>query len=123
MPRNRRAREAAPAGAPVAWRSGQRRGGRRSPATRWRRPKRGSFDLLTAFAVAVKPAPGFLAEPPRGHQVPEKGGGAVLVVAEVAVQDPGDEEHGVEADQIGELERAHRMREAELGALVDVLFR
>src|SRR3569623_494355 len=45
----------------------------------------------------------------------------VLVVAELAMQHFGDREARIEADQIRELERAHRMVEAELHAGIDVV--
>src|SRR5947208_1091597 len=75
---------------------------------------------LALRVVLVEPAADLLAEPAGGDVLPEQRARPVLVVAELAVEDLGDREAGVEADQIGELERAHRVVEAELDAGVDV---
>src|SRR5882762_1385676 len=76
--------------------------------------------LLTGGVVLVEAAADLLAEPARGDVLAEQRARPVLVVAELAVEDLGDREARIEADQIGELERAHRMVEAELHAGVDV---
>jgi hypothetical protein len=60
------------------------------------------------------------AEPARGDVVAQQHRRAVLVVAELAVQHVGDGEHRVEPDEVGELERTHRVVEPELRGLVDV---
>src|SRR5579859_2393565 len=81
------------------------------------------FQLLSLVVVNVKTSAGLLSVPARGHEVAKKDGRPVLVVAEVAVQNLGDREHGVEADEIRELERAHGVVQAEASPLVDVLGR
>src|SRR5690349_24925775 len=86
----------------------------------------GSETALLLFAllvVNVETAPRLLAVPTGGDEVTKDDGGAVFVVAEVAMQNFGDGEHGVEADEIGELERAHGVIESEPHPLIDVLRR
>src|ERR1041384_8065471 len=75
--------------------------------------------LLAVRVVLVEPAADLLAEPAGGDVLAQQRTRAVLVVAELAVTHLGDREARVEADQVRELERAHRMVEAELHAGVD----
>src|SRR5207248_7568665 len=58
---------------------------------------------LPALVVDVEPAAGLLAEIAGGDEVLQDRGRAVLVVAEISLEHLGDREHGVEADEIGEL--------------------
>src|SRR5215831_664106 len=76
--------------------------------------------LLAGGVVLVEPAPDLLAEPAGGDVLAEQRARAILVVAELAVQHLGDREAGIEADEIGELERPHRVVQAELHAGIDV---
>src|SRR5882724_8387153 len=65
-----------------------------------------TFARFSSFGVVgVKAATGLLSEPPRGDEIPEEHRRAVLVITEIAVQDFADREHGVEPDEIRELER------------------
>src|ERR1041384_3008805 len=77
--------------------------------------------LLLAVRVAlVDPGAALLAEPAGGDVLAQQRTRAVLVVAELAVQHLGDREAGVEADQVGELERPHRMVSPAPHAGIDV---
>ena len=84
---------------------------------------RRSPDAVALVVVHVEAATALLAEPARGDEVPQQRRRAVLVVADLAVQDLGDGEHRVEADEVAQLERPHRVVEAELRAGIDVLRR
>ena len=75
------------------------------------------------LAVVVKAAAGLATEPPRGHVHLEHVGGSVLVVAELAMEHFGDRQAGVQADQVGQRQRPHRVVEPELDPGVDVLGR
>src|ERR1044071_7895931 len=76
--------------------------------------------LLALRVVLVEPAGALLAQPAGGDVLAQQRARPVLVVAELAVQHLGDRQAGVEADQVGQLERAHRMVEPEADAGVDV---
>src|SRR5512144_2898227 len=81
----------------------------------------GSSGLLLALRVVlVEPAADLLAEPARRDVLAQQRAWPVLVVAELAMQHLGDRQAGIQADQIGELERPHRVVEAEPHAGVDV---
>src|SRR5215207_5469997 len=82
-----------------------------------------SSDLLPILIIRVEAPPGLFAEQAGLDQVAEPRARSILRVAEVALEDLGDRQHGIEPDQIGELERPERMTETELGAGVDVLHR
>src|SRR5258706_5838130 len=71
----------------------------------------------------VETASRFAAEPTCCDILPQKRRRAVLVVAELVVQHFRDRQAGVEADEVGQLERPHRVVETELDALIDVLDR
>src|SRR6185503_9519824 len=76
-------------------------------------------ELLTLGVVRVEPASGLSTEPTRRDEIPERRRGAILVVAEVAVEHLADGEHRVEADEIGELERPQGMVQTEARTGVD----
>src|SRR5262245_33345955 len=80
----------------------------------------GSSFLLPLWIVLVETAHHLLAEPARRDVLAQQRARPVLVVTELAMQHLGDREAGVEADQIGELERPHRMIEAELDTGIDI---
>src|SRR6185503_1883513 len=63
--------------------------------------------------VGVEAPAALAAEPAGGDVLPEQRARRVLGVAESLVQDLHDRDARVEADQVGERERPHRMREAE----------
>src|SRR5262245_30913442 len=65
-------------------------------------------------SVGVEALAGLPAEAPGGHVLAEERAGRVALVAEAALEDLHDRDAGVEADQIGERERAHLVVEAEL---------
>src|SRR5262245_60373577 len=84
-----------------------------APAGR-RRPGSPDSGLLLALRIVlVEPAADLLAEPAGGDVLPEQRARPVLVVAELAVQHLGDRQAGVEPDQVGQLERTHRVVEPE----------
>src|SRR5690606_12443165 len=78
-------------------------------------------DLLAGGVVHVEATPGLASEEARRDVVPEERRGPVFVVAQIALEDLGDGEQRIEADEVGELERPERVIETEPGALVDVL--
>src|SRR4051812_18414452 len=82
-----------------------------------------SYEGISGLLVFVKTAPRFAAEPTGRDILPQQRRGTIFVVAQFGVQHFGDGQAGVEADEVGQLERAHRMIEAELDALIDVLDR
>ena len=73
--------------------------------------------------VGVEPASGLLAEVARGDEVLEHPRRREVRLAEPLVEHPHDAEADVEADEVGELERAHRVVEPDARAGVDVLGR
>src|SRR5919198_340613 len=73
--------------------------------------------------IPVHAAPGLAAEPPGRDVAAQKRRRAVLVLAEVAVHDLAHGEADVEADEVGERQRPHRMVHAEPEHRVDVLRR
>src|SRR3569623_296174 len=77
--------------------------------------------LLALRVVLVKAAQRLATEPAGRDVLAEQRTRTVLVVAELAMQHFGEREARIEADQIRELERAHRMVEAELHAGIDVV--
>src|SRR5215203_745945 len=91
-----------------AWRRGVAAWNGRAPA--WSRPR-----------VRVEAAPGLLAQMPRLDQVHEHLRRRVVLRADAVVQDLHDVEADVEADEVGQLERAHRVVEPDLRAGVDVV--
>ena len=78
----------------------------------------GTPEILT-FRKIVEAAGGFAAEVAGGDVFFEQGAGAVFGVAEAFVEDVHDVHADVEADEVGEFERAHRMVHAELHDGVD----
>src|SRR5436305_10473707 len=67
----------------------------------------------TGLTVVVEPAAGLAAQPPRLHVLPQQRARRVLRIAEPFVQHLHDGDAGVEADQVGQGERADRVVEAE----------
>jgi hypothetical protein len=67
--------------------------------------------------------PGLLAEVPRRHQLLEHARRPELLAAEPVVEHLQDPEADVEPDEVGQLERTHRVVEAHLRARVDVVGR
>src|SRR6266404_5907756 len=84
------------------------------------RRRRGSRPASTSW-IDVKPASGFLAQVTRLDQVRQDLGRFEPFLAEALVQNDHDPVADVEADEIGERERAHRVVEANLRSRVDVL--
>src|SRR5512132_2130231 len=76
--------------------------------------------LLSLGVVLVEAAQRLATEPARSDVLAQQRTRPVLVVAELAMQHLGDRQARIEADQIGQLERTHRVIEAELDAGVDV---
>ena len=72
-------------------------------------------------AVVVEAAAGLPAEPPGGDVAAQERARRVLRIAEPLVQHLHDRDARVEPDQVGERERAHRVREPELRDRVDRL--
>ena len=77
----------------------------------------------SAARVGVEAAARLLAEMSGRDEVPSTLGGAEVLLAEALVEDLHDPEADVEADEVGELERAHRVVQADLRAGVDVVGR
>src|ERR1041385_1453550 len=71
--------------------------------------------------VLVEAAARLLAEVAGLHLLRQQGAGAVLGVLEAVEEDVEDGEAGVEADEVGQRQRAHRVVHAELHDGVDVL--
>ncbi len=65
-------------------------------------------DPHALLVVRVEPAPALLSQPASSDQISQQGRRTVLVVAHRLVEDVGDREHGVEADEVAQLEGAHR---------------
>src|SRR5208282_3748851 len=74
-------------------------------------------------SIIIEAAPGLAAEPARLDIFHEERTGPILAVGKALVEDVHDGETGVEADEIGELERPHRMMGAKPHADVDRLDR
>src|SRR2546425_1071403 len=70
--------------------------------------KRGEGDASFSW-IGVEAASGFAAEPAGGDVFFEQRAGAIFRVAEALVEDMKNVHANVEADEIGELERAHGM--------------
>ena len=83
----------------------------RSPAGCSRRPWVQSSGRAS---VLVEAAAALLAEPAGGDVLAQQRARAVLVVAEPSCSTSAIARHGVEADEVGELERAHRLVDAQL---------
>src|SRR5262249_44826956 len=71
--------------------------------------------------VVVEALAGLLAEEPGLHALGDLEAGRVARVAVLVVEALEDRVHDVEADEVGERERAHRVVAAPLQALVDAL--
>src|SRR4051812_46711757 len=80
-----------------------------------------SSALLPMLVINVEPASALSAEQPGLDEVSQHRAGTILRVTEVALQDLGDREHRVEADQVGQLQWAERMAEPQARPGVDVL--
>src|ERR1051326_174246 len=74
---------------------------------------------MSVFRVLVDAAPRLAAESPGGHVLLQQRAGTELL-AEGALQEPEDREARVEAYEVHELERAHRVIETELERRVDI---
>src|SRR5882724_10246820 len=85
-------------------------------------PTAQSSALLAILIIDVEPSARLFAEQARLHQVAQGRTGPILRIAEIAVQDFGDRQHRVEADQIRKLERPEWVTETEPSAGVDVFF-
>src|ERR671935_539424 len=72
--------------------------------------------------IAIEALTGFAAEVSSVDQLSEQGGWRKLRIVQTLIEDIADVKMGVEADEIGQLERTHRVMQAELCALVDVFF-
>ncbi|MPL88776.1 hypothetical protein SDC9_34803 [bioreactor metagenome] len=72
-------------------------------------------------AIVVEAAAGLAAKPARLDVFHQQRAGAVLGVRQPVVQHVHDRQAGVEADEVGELERAHRVVRAQLHRHVDRL--
>src|SRR5579883_504193 len=72
--------------------------------------------------VVIKPLPALAAEPAGEHHAFEQRRRRHHRIFEFVVHDLCDVIRGVQADEIEQLERSHRVAAAELNALVDVLF-
>src|SRR5881296_3300672 len=77
----------------------------------------------TSVAVDIEPLPRFPAQLPGGNHFLEQRRGTVLAPIEPVLQHLHDGETDVEADQIGQRQRAQRMVHAELHDLIDRLRR
>ena len=82
-----------------------------------------TFTFTLHVAVVVEAPAALLAQVPRRHHPAEQRAGAVLVVAQAVVQHLEDREADVEPDEVGQRQRAHRVRHAELHHRVDRLGR
>src|SRR5215468_304581 len=71
--------------------------------------------------VDVEATPGLLPQPAGVHVLAQQRARTVLGVAEAAVHHLGDEQNGVEADEVRELQRSHGLVGPELHRGVDVL--
>src|SRR5216683_4009458 len=88
----------------------------------WLSSSRASARRNRALAGVVVEAALDLAADPAGFDVlHQKRTGAILRIGQALVQHLHHRQAGVEADEVGELERAHRMVGAELHAGVDRL--
>src|SRR5438034_6636530 len=76
-----------------------------------------------AARVGVEAAPGLLAEAAGLDELDEDRRRRELVLPEPLVKHAHDPEADVEADEVGQLERTHRMVESDPGARVDVVGR
>src|SRR6476661_3499382 len=72
-----------------------------------------NWPLRPLLVVGVEPAPGLAAESPRLDVLPPQRTGPELRIAEALVQHLEDRQARVEADQIGQRERAQRVIHAE----------
>src|SRR5690242_16626770 len=77
--------------------------------------------VATASLIAVESPTGFAAVPAGGHVLLEQGARPVLRIAEAFVQHVHNCKACVQADEVGKLQRAHRMIHAELHHGVDGL--
>src|SRR5258705_429931 len=75
------------------------------------------------FSVLINPPTTLSSLPSRVHHLDEQRAGAVFGIAEAVVQHPHDVEADVEADEVGERERAHGMRHAQFEDLVNRFWR
>ena len=75
----------------------------------------------SAARVGVEALPGLLAEMPGVDQLDEHARRAQVLQAQAVLEDAHDPEAHVEADEVGQLERAHRVVEPDPRPGVDVL--
>src|SRR6185437_11753390 len=69
--------------------------------------------------IVVETAPALLAEISGGNHAAQQRTGTILRIAETVVEDVEDREADVEADEVGQRQRAHRMIHAQLHHAVD----
>src|SRR6202050_622455 len=82
--------------------------------------KRRRRNRISLFVVSVETAAGLASEVARIDVLFQQRAGTVLVVTQPTMHHFHDREAGIESDQVGELERAHRLVGAELHRGVDI---
>src|SRR5918997_940025 len=76
---------------------------------------------LRELLVFVESSPALSAEPSSCHVAPQEWAGPVLGIPEAIVQDLHDMEAGIQTDEVGECQRAHRVVHSQLHDRIDLL--